>query len=149
MERSILRPAPLQAVCCVLPTEQSTFPGGGKGEKAPRKGKEEGCQERAKKEKRMRENRSDYNSTVPEGHHSRGTTPPARLCEEICLSEGSQGPLRGVFRGALRGVFRGALRWSSGFSEGSGPILVTLGNPKILFGLFLTSKGHFLFFRVI
>ena len=38
-----LRPAPLQALCCALcPTEQSTFLGGEKGEKVPRKGEEEG-----------------------------------------------------------------------------------------------------------
>ena len=63
----------------------------------------------------------------------RGAQPSAaRLSEEICLSHGSQGPLRGSLRGfcgVSAGLCRG-LRGSAGhgLSEGSDPILVTLGN---------------------
>ena len=47
---------------------------------------------------------------VPEGHHPRGTTVVRGLC-------------RGLFEGSA-----GGLRGSAGLSEGSDPILLTLGN---------------------
>ena len=62
----------------------------------------------------------------------RGAQPSARLCEEIRLSEGSQGPLRGSLRGFCRGL-RGALRGFAGVRgifRGSDPVLVTLENRR-------------------
>ena len=59
-----------------------------------------------------------------------GAQPSTRLSEEIYLSEGSQGPLRGSlwgFCGVTAGLC-GTLPGSTGFSEGSAPIFVTLGN---------------------
>ena len=47
--------APLQAVCCaVRSTEKSTFRGGEKGEKAPRKGEEKGWPAKGAKRKKGR-----------------------------------------------------------------------------------------------
>ena len=73
-----------------------------------------------------------------------------RLSEEICLLEGSQGPLGGgLFEGSV-GSLRGSAGVSAGpcrgpFSEGSDPILVTLGNcwirclyDFVLFSMLLT-----------
>ena len=63
----------------------------------------------------------------------RGAQPSARLSEEICLSEGSAGSLRGLCGGlsegsaGLSGVLRGSAGFSGGF-RGSDPMLVTLGN---------------------
>ena len=51
----------------------------------------------------------------------RGAQPSARLSEEICLSEGSAGSLRGLCGGlsegsaGLCGVLRGSARFSEGF----------------------------------
>ena len=70
---------------------------------------------------------------------NRGAQPsqdPPRKCASRTLTEGSQGSLRGSLRGfcgvsagSLRGLC-GALRGSAGFSEGSEPILVTLGKCR-------------------
>ena len=56
----------------------------------------------------------------------RGAQPSARLSEEICLSEGSQGHLRGSLKGFC-GVSAGLWGGPRDF-RGSDPILVTLGN---------------------
>ena len=45
--------------------------------------------------------KTPFSFRVPGGNHPRGTTLP-RLSEEIRLSEGSQGPLRGSLRGFCR-----------------------------------------------
>ena len=55
-----------------------------------------------------------------------------RLSEEICLSEGSQGPLPRVLRG-----LRGALRGSAGFSECGDPIQK---NPRVR-KIFVRNSG--------
>ena len=62
--------APLQALCCAsCSADQSTFRGGERREKVPRKEEKEGWPAAGKKEKRMRENRSICRScyaTIPE-----------------------------------------------------------------------------------
>ena len=64
---------------------------------------------------------------VPEGHHPRGTTLREALRGNLPL-RGFSGASVGVSSRVLRGL-RGALQGSAGdFSEGSDPILVTLGN---------------------
>ena len=72
-------------------------------------------------------------SKVPEGHHPRGTTLREALRGNLPL-RGLCGVSSRVLRGSLRG-FCGALRGSAGvrgifrgFSGGSDPMLVTLGN---------------------
>ena len=63
----------------------------------------------------------------------RGAQPSARLSEEICLSEGSAGSLRGLCgdlsegSAGLCGVLRGSATFSGVFG-GSDPMLVTLAN---------------------
>ena len=66
---------------------------------------------------------------VPEGHHPRGTTLREALRGNLPL-RGFSGPLRGSlpgFCGVSAGLC-GGLQGSTGFSEGSDPTLVTLGN---------------------
>ena len=59
---------------------------------------------------------------VPEAHHPRATTLREALRGNLPL-RGFSGLSEGLFKG-----FAGSLRGSAGFSEGSEPILVTLGN---------------------
>ena len=68
-------------------------------------------------------------SNVPEGHHPTGTTLRESLRGKLPLE--SQRVLRGLCGGlsrVLRGSagLRGVLQWSTGVSEGSDPMLVTL-----------------------
>ena len=71
---------------------------------------------------------------------SGGAQPSARLSEEICLLEGSQGPLRGSLRG-LCGV------GSAGFSNGSDSIHMSGGAnylPKFLPISFFRRASRFI-----
>ena len=68
-------------------------------------------------------------SKVLEGHHPRGTILREALrgilpLKGVLLSEASPGVSARVLRGSAGWVLRGSV----GFSEGSGPMLVTLGN---------------------
>ena len=87
-------------------------------------------------------------STVPEGHHPRGTTLRKALRRNVCLSEGSAGFPQRALRGVSSRVLRGSTGFCGGprdlprFFGGSDSMLVTLRNCWTCMVLVITKETH-------